>query len=128
MNSLIITREHAYNSVFPGWYQFIDDLYDIINDWNNVNNTKISVIGIKSKWGRLIVSLTHKTTKDSYLDCAKIINDICSDISVESSKTCEICGENGKFTEIDDGFYYAYILCDEHSRIKKHIRDIISDY
>jgi hypothetical protein len=89
-----------------GWLKHVDNLCAFIEDWNlnrDEDEDQVQCTQVKDKWAELRF---YTTFCDDYIDGAiALTNLLCA-------KSCEECGEESKFIEIQ-GWYYT--LCDYHT-------------
>lgn len=94
-----------------GWYDLICELFDGFVEI--LNDEKISIIQVKEKFGTLRVYLEDDDVTEKYYP--QLENKIV-EAELKSSKTCEICGNEGLIRFINS---WAKTLCEEHYKGKK---------
>lgn len=101
-----------------GWYDLIDELCAIIQNWNNNKSEidQITVIQIKEKFGTLRF---YYDGGDNFIDGS------VSFAERISSKICETCGNSGKLRHDS----WMVTLCDNHyDERQKRKRKQMEDY
>jgi len=116
-----------------GWYDLLDECMakmQLICDLASTPENEVQVIAeqIKSKFGLLRFYYHVEGLENLDPEKSKIIWNIISDIEnvadSRSSRTCEICGKNGKTNESG----WLTTLCEEHSKKKSKPLDAGVDF
>jgi len=80
------------------WYSLIDEMVELVEEWNEHEKNKLRFFQIKEKFGRLTVYL------ESLSDLAEVptsINDAVQRIANEAHKICKLCGDRKVETVIE---------------------------
>lgn len=116
-----------------GWYDLLDECMakmQLICDLASTPENEVQVIAeqIKSKFGSLRFYYHVEGLENLDPEKSKIIWNIISDIEnvadSKSSRTCEICGKNGKTNESG----WLTTLCEEHSKKKSKPLDDVTEF
>lgn len=116
-----------------GWYDLLDECMgkmQLICDLASTEKNQVQVIAeqIKSKFGTLRFYYRVEGLENLDQEKSKIIWDIISDIEnkadSKSSRTCEICGKNGKTNESG----WVTTLCEEHSKKQHKPLDDVTEF
>jgi formylmethanofuran dehydrogenase subunit E len=106
--TLKLAQESSY-ACDKGWYNLIDDCLNDIQKYLDISvpefRKDFKVEHIKEKFGslRIYFSVSDGQVYD-------IINDIIRYYEIQSTMTCEVCGENGKMRSCN---MWLKTLCDK---------------
>ena len=115
------TKELALESVGPGWALLVNMLFSFIAHEKKYNNTEVTVIQVKEKFGTLRVytsvsdvvpSTRTEEGLNHSLDKYYFVGGFVSALERMSSHICEECGKAGQLR----GGNWLQTTCDEHAR------------
>jgi hypothetical protein len=116
-----------------GWYDLLDECMgkmQLICDLASTEENQVQVIAeqIKTKFASLRFYYRVEGLENLDSEKSKIIWNIISDMEnradLKSSRTCEICGKNGKTNESG----WLTTLCEEHSKKKTKPLDDVTEF
>jgi len=82
----------------PAWDPLIDEMVELVEEWNEHEKNKLRFFQIKEKFGRLTVYL------ESLSDLTEVptsINDAVQSIANEAHKICKLCRERKVETVVE---------------------------
>tara|TARA_Y100001938_G_C8058008_1_gene415587 strand:- start:494 stop:892 length:399 start_codon:yes stop_codon:yes gene_type:complete len=83
----------------PAWYPLVDEMIELIEEWNEHEEQKMRFFQIKEKFGTLVAYI--QPVGDGVVDTPRHLQDAINKIANEGIKICRKCGERKVQTVIE---------------------------
>ena len=83
----------------PAWYPLIDEMIELIEEWNEHEEQKMRFFQIKEKFGTFVAYI--QPIGDGVIDAPRHLQDAINKIANEGHKICRICHERKVQTVIE---------------------------
>ena len=85
----------------PAWYPLIDEMIELIEEWNKHEDQKMRFFQIKEKFGTLVAYIQPFPPDEHVVDAPRHLQDAINTIANEAHKICRVCHERKVETVVE---------------------------
>ena len=83
---------HYPPCIIPAWEPLIDEMVELVEEWNENEDVKLRFFQIKEKFGSMVAYL-EPVDKSGVVNTPRHMQDAINSIANEGIKICRLCGE-----------------------------------
>jgi hypothetical protein len=99
---------HYPPCLVPAWEPLIDEMIELIEEWNDTESNQLRFFQIKEKFGMMVVYL-EPTDGSGVVSTPMHIQDAVNSIANNGIKICKICGERKVQTVVESRLQWKCI-------------------
>ena len=102
----------------PVWYPLIDEMIELLEEWNATEENKMRFFQIKEKFGMLVVYI-QPVDESGVVNAPRHLQDAMNDIANEAHKICRVCGQRKVQTVVDSRLQWRCLDHWESDRFRR---------